>query len=244
MKIGIIGGSGLDKPDILQNFEEKEWDTPYGKPASSLVCGEINGVSVVVLARHGKEHSFNPTLVPYRANIWALKEIGCTHILATTACGSLREEIVPGDFVFLDQFVDFTKHRLLTFYEDKVVHTPMAYPFDASLRQSLITAATNLDIKYHATGTMLTIEGPRFSTKAESDLFRLWGQDVINMSTVPEVILANELNLHYASVAMVTDYDCWNDNEVAVTYDLILERMEQNSAKVKKLLVETISHLL
>ena len=182
-----------------------------------------------------------PSKVPYRANIWALKELGVTHILATTACGSLKEEIVPGDFVFLDQFVDFTKQRSLTFHEDKVVHTPMAEPFNADLRNKLVEAAIKLGLKFHKQGTVITIEGPRFSTKAESHLFRLWGIDVINMSTVPEVILANELGIPYQSIAMATDYDCWKDGEASVTLEMVFSRIKENANKVKQLLIQVIS---
>lgn len=241
MKYGIIGGSGLDDPKLLQDYREVELETPFGKPACSITVGKLNGVDVAILARHGKDHSIMPTKVPYRANVWALKELGCTHILATTACGSLKEEIAPGDLVFIDQFVDFTKHRNLTFYEDKVVHTPMAEPFDAALRLKLIDAAKAFGFKYHEKGTIITIEGPRFSTKAESHLFRSWGIDVINMSTVPEVILANELQIPYQAIAMATDYDCWREGEAAVTWEIIVERMKENAEKVKKLLLAIIN---
>src|SRR3989339_1865685 len=240
MKYGIIGGSGLDDPKLLQDYHEVEIETPFGKPASTITVGKINGVDVAILARHGKDHSIMPTKVPYRANVWALKELGCTHILATTACGSLKEEIAPGDLVFLDQFVDFTKHRNLTFYEDKVVHTSMADPFCAELRRLLIETAADLGFSYHAEGTVITIEGPRFSTRAESRLFRSFGADVVNMSTVPEVILANEVGLRYATIAMATDYDAWKEGEEPVTWEMILERMKDNAAKVKKLLLAVI----
>ena len=237
---GIIGGSGLDDPKLLQDYQEVNIETPFGKPAGSITVGKINGVDVAILARHGKDHSIMPTKVPYRANVWALKELGCTHILATTACGSLKEEIAPGDLVFLDQFVDFTKHRNLTFYEDKVVHTPMADPFDATLRGKLVDAAKAFGFKYHEKGTIITIEGPRFSTKAESNLFRSWGIDVVNMSTVPEVILANELQIPYQAIAMATDYDCWREGEEAVTWAMIVERMKGDAERVKRLLVAII----
>jgi 5'-methylthioadenosine phosphorylase len=240
VKIGVIGGSGLDDPGILKNFKEIEMTTPFGKPSSTLTVGTIADRDVVILSRHGKDHSLMPSKVPYQANIWALKEAGCTHILATTACGSLREEIKPGDFVFLDQFIDFTKHRPLTFYEDRVVHTAMAEPFCLNLRKKLIQSARDLNLSFHAKGTMITIEGPRFSTKAESFMFRNFGADVINMSTVPEVILARELGVCYQSIAMATDYDCWKEGEEAVTWDLIVERMKQNSDKVKQLLIKVV----
>ncbi|NQT50170.1 S-methyl-5'-thioadenosine phosphorylase [Candidatus Kuenenbacteria bacterium] len=240
MKFGIIGGSGLDDPKLLENYQEVEVTTPFGKPSSKLTTGRVGNHDVVIIARHGAHHSIMPTKVPYRANIWALKEMGCTHIVATTACGSLKEEIAPGDLVFLDQFVDFTKHRIQTFYEDKVVHTPMAEPFGKDLRQKFIKTAESSNLKHHKTGTMITIEGPRFSTRAESHLFRSWGIDVINMSTVPEVVLANELEIPYASIAMATDYDCWKEGEEAVTLEMVFATMRQNADKVKKLLIETI----
>lgn len=243
IKIGIIGGSGLDNPKILLKPREKEIKTPFGKPSSKLTEGEIEGIQVIILARHGKNHNIIPSLVPYRANIWALKSEGCTHILATTACGSLQEKMKPGDLVFVDQFIDFTKQRKSTFFEDEVVHTSMAQPFNLELRQLLTETAKKLKLVYHSTGTIITIEGPRFSTKAESLMFRKWGADLINMSTVPEVVLANELNIPYQSIAMVTDYDCWKEGEISVSFDLILERMWNNSEKVKKLLLNVMQRL-
>jgi len=243
MKIGIIGGSGMDNPQLLTDYQEHEWTTPFGAPSDKLISGKIEDKEIVILARHAKDHSIMPSKVPYRANIWALKEIGCTHILATTACGSLKDEFKPGSFVFLDQFIDFTKHRNLTFYEDKVIHTPMAEPFDLNLRQALIKSAQKLSFTYHEKGTIITIEGPRFSTKAESNLFRSWNVDVVNMSTVPEVILANELNIPYQSIAMVTDYDCWKDGEESVTIDLIFKRMKDNAERVTTLLMTTIKDI-
>lgn len=239
-KIGIIGGSGLDDPKILKDPKEIEIKTPYGQTSDRLVCGTIGQTEVVILARHSKQHSISPTKVPFRANIWALKEVGCTHILATTACGSLKAEMEPGDLVFIDQFIDFTKLRALTFFEDEVVHTPMAEPFDADLRKKLASVAEELGYKHHTKGTMITIEGPRFSTKAESKMFQLMGGEVINMSTVPEVSLANELKIPYQSIAMVTDYDCWKDDEESVSFELILKRMQENAEKVKKLLIKTV----
>ncbi|HTW96192.1 MAG TPA: S-methyl-5'-thioadenosine phosphorylase [Candidatus Methylomirabilis sp.] len=240
IKIGIIGGSGLDDPAILKDFQEVAMDTPYGKPSSVITTGQISGREVAILARHGKNHSIMPTRVLYRANIWALKELGCTHILATTACGSLREEIKPYDFIFLDQFIDFTKHRNLTFYEDKVVHTTMADPFCARLRARLIETARELKIPHHECGTMVTVEGPRFSTRAESFMFQKLGADVVNMSTVPEVILAREIGICYAAMAMSTDYDCWKTGEEPVTFEMVMERMTHNSANAKKLLLAVI----
>ena len=246
IKIGIIGGSGLDDQKILENFKEINLKTPYGPTSSALTCGQIAGREVVILARHGKGHTIPPTQVPYRANLWALKEAGCTHILATTACGSLKEEIKPRDFVILDQFIDMTRRRNLTFFEnfeEKIVHTPMAEPFCAALRRLLIDSAQELKIPYHPAGAIITIEGPRFSTRAESRYFKLIGGDVINMSTVPEVILARELGICYAKFAMSTDYDCWRENEEAVSWEMITRVMKDNTANAKKLLLAVISKI-
>jgi 5'-methylthioadenosine phosphorylase len=243
VKVGIIGGSGMDDPQMLRDKEEKDVRTPYGTPSSPLTVGKIDGIDTVILARHGRDHSIYPTGVNYRANIYALKEEGCTQILATTAVGSLREEIRPGDLVFLDQFIDHTKHRALTFHEENVIHTPMAEPFCENLRDLLIKSAKELKMRHHSKGTVITIEGPRFSTKAESRMFRGFGADVINMSTVPEVILARELGLCYQTIAMSTDYDCWKESEEPVTREMIVSIMEKNAEKVKKLLLKTISKI-
>ncbi len=244
LKIGIIGGSGLDNPDILENPETVAMDTPYGKPSSPLTCGSIKGVDVAILARHGKEHTIYPSGVNFRANIRALKDHGCTHILAATAVGSLREKIEPGHLVFPGQFIDFTKKRETTFFnEEVVVHTPMAEPFCPNLRQLLADSAKSLGIAHHTDKTVITIEGPRFSTRAESHLFRNWGADVINMSTVPEVNLARELNMHYATAAMSTDYDCWREGEESVTWEMIVETMRKNADSVLTLFLDVIGKI-
>lgn len=243
VKIGIIGGSGLDDPKLMKDAKEKKVKTPYGSPSSPLTVGSINGVETVILARHGKKHSIYPTGVNFRANIHALKKEGCTHILATTAVGSLREKIRPGDLVFVDQFIDFTKHRPLTFHDKDVIHTPMSEPFCKDLRSLLVKSAKELKLRHHPKGTVITIEGPRFSTKAESHMFRAWGADVINMSTVPEVILAREAGICYQSIAMSTDYDCWKEGEEPVTWEMILSIMTKNADNVKKLLLATITKI-
>lgn len=240
IKVAIIGGSGLDDPKLMKEIKEKSHNTPYGKPSSQLTIGRINGIETVILSRHGKEHSIYPTGVNYRANIYSLKKEGCTHILATTAVGSLREKIKPGDLVFPDQFIDHTRHRTLTFHDEKVIHTPMAEPFCKRLRGLLTESAKELRLRCHKKGTIITIEGPRFSTKAESHMFRSFKADVINMSTVPEVILARELGICYQSIAMSTDYDCWKEGEETVTWEMIVERMSKNADNVKRLLLKTI----
>lgn len=243
IKVGIIGGSGLDDPKFLNDLNRQTIETPFGKPASDLASGFIGNTEVVILARHGRNHSLMPSLVPYQANIWALKQVGCTHILATTACGSLQEKYEPGHIVLIDQFIDFTKHRNLTFYHDQVVHTSMADPFCLQLRQSLATTAEKLAIKHHKQGTIVTIEGPRFSTRAESKMFQNLGADIINMSTVPEVTLARELGICYQSIAMVTDYDCWRANEKPVTWEIVLEQMNKNVEHISRLLLAAIPNI-
>ncbi|WDP93168.1 MAG: S-methyl-5'-thioadenosine phosphorylase [Desulfobacter sp.] len=246
MRVGIIGGSGLDDPDILKNPKEVEVNTPYGPPSSTLMTGSIGETEVLLLARHGRSHQYSPTQVNNRANIQALKAAGATHILATTACGSLRRKIDRGHFVILDQFIDFTRFRKNTFadtFENGAVHTAMAHPFDNDLRMNLYESAQALELVAHKTGCVVTIEGPRFSTVAESKMFRLWGADVINMSTAPEAMLANEAGIPYAAVAMSTDYDCWKEDEAPVTWDEILEVFNKNADNVKDLLVRTVKYL-
>jgi 5'-methylthioadenosine phosphorylase len=246
-KIGIIGGSGLDNPDILQQPSDRTVTTPYGAPTSPLRSGVIGGVPVVLLARHGREHTIPPAQVNYRANIHALREAGCTHVLASTAVGSLRQEIGRGDFVILDQFIDFTRQRRMTFHEafppHAPVHTPMADPFAEPLRQVLLAACRELGIRHHERGTVVTIEGPRFSTRAESRMFQAWGADVINMSVATEAILANEAGLPYAAVAMSTDYDCWKTDEAPVNWDAILAVFQSNAKKMTDLLCRAIPRL-
>jgi 5'-methylthioadenosine phosphorylase len=244
IKIGIIGGSGLDNPNILEQSSDIEVDTPYGKPSSPLKSGKIHGVEVVLLARHGREHTIPPTHVNYRANIRALKDAGCTHIIATTAVGSLKEEIGRGDIVIVDQFIDFTRRREVSFFDSfephNPKHTPMAEPFNKDLRKLLNDGCFELKIKHHKSGTVVTIEGSRFSTRAESKMFIQWGADIINMSIAPEAILANELGIPYATIAMSTDYDCWKNDEAPVTWEAILKIFAQNVDKVTKLLMHVI----
>jgi 5'-methylthioadenosine phosphorylase len=246
-KIGIIGGSGLDNPDLLQNASDIEVETKYGKPSAHHKQGTIAGKDVILLARHGREHTIPPTFVNYRANIQSLKDAGCTMIIATTACGSLRQEIDRGHLVILDQFIDFTRHRPVSFHEEfeprAAVHTGMADPFDKELRSIINKGCETLGITHHKSGTVVTIEGSRFSTRAESNMFRMWGADVINMSVAPECILANEAGLPYAAVAMSTDYDCWKTDEAPVSWDEILEVFNGNVEKVTSLIVETIKNI-
>lgn len=245
MKIGIIGGSGLEDGDVLQNIEEVEVETPYGVTSSKIKKGVVNGTEVFVLSRHGPGHAITPTHVNNQANIYALAKLGCTNILATTACGSLRNNIEPGDFVIANQFIDMTKHRKTTFSEDfkeGVNHTSCADPFSHTLRQYLIESCEELGLRHSKIGTIMTIEGPRFSTRAESFMFQKFAH-VINMSTAPEAILAAEAGVNYAVVAMSTDYDCWKKSEEPVTWEEIERVMNMNAANVKKVLLRTIEKL-
>ncbi len=240
VKVGIIGGSGLEDPKIIKDAKEIEVETAYGKPSSPLTVGKIEGVDVVLLSRHGRKHQIMPTNVPNQANIQALKDQGCTHILASSASGSLKEEIKPGDFVIVDQFIDRTTKRKSTFFEkDHVCHIPMAEPFCLKLRKLLIESCEELSLKVHKKGTVVTIEGPRFGTRAESDLFRSWNSDVVNMSTVPECVLAREAGICYSVVVMATDYDCWKDGET-VDIDKVMSTFKQNAENVIKLFLKTL----
>ncbi len=246
-RIAIIGGSGIEDPDILKNAEKVELETPYGHPSSDFTCGNIGDVWVAILSRHDRNHTIPPSQVNNRANIYAAKMLECSHILATSACGSLRADIGRGDLVIPDQFIDFTRHRKITFYEEfqpnDLKHTAMADPFSQSLRAKLFEAANALKLNVHRIGTIITIEGPRFSTRAESRMFQSWGADLINMSTAPECILANELGIPYAAVAMATDYDSWKEDETPVSWEEILKIFGQNVQNVISLLTKTISLL-
>jgi 5'-methylthioadenosine phosphorylase len=243
-KIAIIGGSGLENPEILKDIERTEVDTPYGEPSSDFILGKIEGVHVAILSRHGRNHTIPPSQINNLANIYAIHKLGCTHILATSACGSLRQEIGRGDLVIPDQFIDFTRSRKITFYEkfepDEMKHTPMADPFNQGMREELINAGKECGLILHPTGTVLTIEGPRFSTRAESRMFRTWGADLVNMSTAPECILANEMGIPYATVAMATDYDSWKDDEEPVSWEEILKVFHRNVQNVINLLTKAI----
>ena len=237
---GIIGGSGLDNPEIFQNPRDEKVTTRFGEPSSTLRHGRIDGAEVILLARHGREHTIPPSQVNYRANIQALKEAGCGSIIATTAVGSLREEIGRGDLVIIDQFIDFTKQRKMSFYESfephNPVHTPMADPYDERLRKILIEGCKALNFPFHDRGTVVTIEGPRFSSRSESRMFRAWGADIINMSIATETALANEAGIPYAAIAMSTDYDCWKSDEEPVTWEAIAKVFAENAARVTALL--------
>ncbi len=240
MKIGIIGGSGLEKLNFFTNSKETSYESEYGQASSTLLEGELHGTPVAILSRHGRDHSIPPTQINNRANIDVLRKAGCTHIIATTACGSLKQEIERGDLVILDQFIDFTKHRHTTFHEKfengDLNHEGMADPYASEIRNKLIASAKELEIKIHETGTVVTIEGPRFSTRAESRMFQMWGAEVINMTSAPETILAKEARIPYAAIALSTDYDCWKEDEAPVSWEAVLEVFKENVIKVTKIL--------
>lgn len=246
VKVGIIGGTGLDNLEMFKNKTEVIVTTAFGAPSSSLICGQLDGVDVVLLARHGRKHELNPSNVNYRANIQALKDQGCTHVLATNACGSLREDYRIGDLIILDQFIDRTFKRETSFYSGHpsgptgVMHIPMGEPFCEDTRKVMISATKECGFVFHETGTIVIIEGPRFSSKAESNMFRLWGADLVGMTTVPEVCLAKEAGLLYSSVAMVTDYDSWKDDEPHVSVEVVGQRLKDNADKATKVLIKAV----
>ena len=246
-RIGLIGGSGLEKLNMFLNPEEIRMETPYGDPSSTFLKGEMGKNTVYILSRHSRGHTITPTHVNNRANIHALKELACDHVIATTACGSLREKIGRGHIVIPDQFIDFTHFRKNTFYDvfepGRPVHTAMADPFSIPLRKLLVAAAADLGLQFHPAGTMVTIEGPRFSTRAESVMFRNMGADIINMSIAPEAALANEAGLSYAAIALSTDYDSWKHDEEPVTWEDVLRVFEENVKSVTRLLEKVIMDL-
>ncbi|MDR2551626.1 MAG: MTAP family purine nucleoside phosphorylase [Treponema sp.] len=245
--IGIIGGSGLDNPDILSRPRDERITTYWGEPSSPLRRGTIGGREVALLARHGREHTIPPSQVNYRANVAALKDAGCTHIIATTAVGSLREEIRRGDLVIIDQFIDFTKQRKMTYHESfkpgSPLHCPMADPYDGGLRGLLIEECRRLAYPFHERGTVVTIEGPRFSSRAESLMFRTLGADIINMSIATETVLANEMGIPYAAAAMSTDYDSWRSGEEPVSWEMVARVFAENAARVSALLAGIIPRI-
>jgi len=228
--LGLIGGSGLYAMSGLQDVEEKDLSTPFGKPSAPVVVGTMEGQRVAFLARHGLGHHISPTEVNYRANIYALKSLGVERIVSISACGSLREDYTPGDIVIPDQVFDFTRERKRSFFEGGlVVHISVADPFCADLSQKLYDATLATGATVHTGGSFITIEGPRFSTKAESNTFRAWGMSIIGMTASPEAFLAREAEMCYAVMAHVTDYDVWHISEETVTVDRVIEILNRNT---------------
>jgi len=236
-RTGIIGGSGLYDIQGIEMVDTLDIDTPFGRPSDELKLARINGHEVVFLPRHGSSHSIPPHNINYRANIYAMKLAGVNRIISISAVGSLRQEIVPGHFVLVDQFVDRTHSRQSSFFDGPVVaHVSMADPVCSCLKASLFTACKDADITTHENGSYLVMQGPQFSTRAESELYRSWGMDVIGMTNMPEAKLAREAEICYATVAMSTDYDCWHEEEENVSVSSIVEVMHANVGKAQQML--------
>jgi 5'-methylthioadenosine phosphorylase len=241
IEIAVIGGSGVYGMSELSDVEELHLTTPFGSPSDAVILGTLHGERVAFLPRHGRGHTLTPSEIPYRANIYALKTLGVRYILSVSACGSLREDFEPGHIVIPDQLVDFTKNRESSFFGNgQVGHLSPACPFSGELSAALATAVREADGIVHNGGTFITIEGPRFSTKAESDLFRNWGMSIIGMTTSPEAFLAAEAEIAYAVMAHVTDYDVWHESEHPVTVEMVVRVLRQNTAIAQK----AVSHLI
>lgn len=233
--LGIIGGSGIYAMPGLEDVEELDISTPFGKPSTPLVVGTLEGTRTAFLARHGAGHSISPSEINYRANIYAMKSLGVERIVGISACGSLREDFAPGDIVIADQLFDFTRNRKRTFFEGGLVaHISIADPFCPDLSNMVAKAADMAGGKVHRGGGMITIEGPRFSTKAESNTFRSWGLALIGMTSSPEAFLAREAEICYAVMAHVTDYDVWHVSEKPVTVEMVIETLQHNAETAKK----------
>jgi 5'-methylthioadenosine phosphorylase len=237
--LGVLGGSGLYQMEGLENVTELDIDTPYGKPSDVLVQGTMaNGTRLVFLPRHGRGHRIPPHQINYRANICALKKAGATHLVSVSAVGSMKEAIAPGHLACPDQFIDLTKKRVSTFFEDGVVgHVPFADPTCVQLRAALEDAADTTGAKVHRGGVYTCVEGPQFSTRAESMLYRAWGVSIIGMTAMPEAKLAREAELPYANLSLATDYDCWHTSHESVTVEQVVATMNANIALARKALV-------
>ena len=244
-RIAVIGGSGLYQIEGLEGAEWVTVETPWGPPSDEILTGELDGVGMAFLPRHGRGHVHSPTSINYRANIDALKRLGVTDVISISACGSFREEMVPGHFVMVDQFIDRTVNREKTFFGSGcVAHVSMAHPICMRLQGQLVRAARQAEIPHHAGGTYLAMEGPQFSSLAESKMYReSWGCDVIGMTNMPEAKLAREAELCYATVAMVTDYDSWHPDHGEVDISSILKVMEGNGEKARAL-IKTVVPML
>jgi 5'-methylthioadenosine phosphorylase len=242
--IGIIGGSGVYDIEAIEGAEWRQLRTPWGLPSGELLFGRLAGVRVVFLPRHDRGHRLSPTDLPYRANIDALKRAGCTEIISLSAVGSLRAELAPGTFVIVDQFIDRTFARQKSFFgAGCVAHVSMADPVCRRLGDALEQACRDLGLAHRRGGTYLAMEGPQFSTRAESELYRAWGCDVVGMTNMPEAKLAREAELCYATVAMVTDYDCWHPEHDHVTVELVVKVLFENAAKARALVTRVVPGL-
>jgi 5'-methylthioadenosine phosphorylase len=243
--LGIIGGSGLYEMGGLEGLEETQVDTPFGAPSDAIVSGRLGDTRLLFLPRHGRGHRIPPHRVNYRANVLALKMLGAEQVVSVSAVGSMREDVHPGDLVLVDQFIDRTRSRPSTFFDDDgvVAHVELAEPVDAALMDALHRACTAVGARVHRGGTYVCIEGPQFSTRAESELYRSWGVSVIGMTNLPEARLAREAELPYATMALVTDYDCWHQTEQAVSVEAVLAVMHKNVATAQAVLRELAKDL-
>ncbi|MCK6545504.1 S-methyl-5'-thioadenosine phosphorylase [Myxococcota bacterium] len=235
--IGVIGGSGLYEMEGLEQIERVKVSTPFGDPSDAYITGVLHGQKMVFLPRHGVGHKILPHEINFRANLWGMKKLGVSQLISVSAVGSMKEHIAPGHIVFVDQFIDLTKRRISTFYGGgAVVHVPMADPVCSEMRGRLVDVARELGVKSHDGGTYVCIEGPQFSTRAESFVYRSWGVDVIGMTNMPEAKLAREAEICYASIALATDYDCWHVSEESVTVEAVLKTLSTNVATAKSLI--------
>jgi 5'-methylthioadenosine phosphorylase len=236
-KVGIIGGSGLYKVEGMSGMEKVKVSTPFGEPSEAIILGTLEGTRVAFLARHGEGHRISPSELPAKANIYALKSLGVERIISVSAVGSLKEKMEPLDIVIPDQLIDATRGRAGTFFTNGIVgHVSFAEPFCPVLRQLSFEASNKVGVRVHKGGTYVVVEGPQFSTKAESRLYRSWGADVIGMTALPEAKLAREAEICYATVAIVTDYDCWHPSYESVTTDMILTNLRKGIEAVKRAL--------
>ena len=244
-RIGIIGGSGLYKIEGIKDIKEVTVKTPFGDPSEKFIIGRLESKEVVFLPRHGLGHRISPSEINYRANIYAMKKLGVERIISVTACGSLKEDIKPLDFVVVDQFVDRTNHaRNMTFFDRGIVaHIVFAHPVCEELALVVYEAGKNLELNMHNGGTYINMEGPAFSTLAESNLYRALGMDVIGMTNMPEAKLAREAEICYSTIACVTDYDCWYPKAESVTVDMVIQNLSKNIENAKKLISEAIRNI-
>ena len=247
VKIGIIGGSGLYQMEALTDVQEITINTPFGKPSDALIVGKISGVSVAFLARHGRGHTLTPSELPFRANIYAMKTLGVEYLISASAVGSLKAEAKPVDMVIPDQFIDRTKNRISTFFGEGIVaHISFGDPVCNNLAKVLADAveSQNLEgVDLHRGGTYICMEGPAFSTKAESNLYRSWDATVIGMTNLPEAKLAREAEIAYATLAMVTDYDCWHPDHDSVTVEMVIGNLMKNAVNAQKVIAEVVKRL-
>lgn len=244
IKIGVIGGSGLYAMNELKNVEEVNVSTPFGDPSDAYITGTLEGKRIAFLARHGRGHKILPSEINYRANIYGFKKLGVDHLISVSAVGSMKEELRPGDIVIPDQFFDNTKRRVGTFFGNGIVgHVGFANPVCANLAPILESASREREVRTHNGGTYICIEGPLFSTKAESRIYRQWGVDIIGMTNMPEAKLAREAEICYATMALVTDYDCWHESEEIVTIEAIIACLMKNVENARHILRAAVQKL-